>query len=176
MMPPVTRGIPELRVPRRRVAVDLALAGRPARRLELAVEPRAGTAGWADVREVLEGDRAFLPLHEVGSDRWFLVNRDRIAWLAVQPDEAGDEASAGAGSGPGEEEILYDQRVRVEIDLDGGVRLAGELLFAAPSDQARTGDHLNGEGRFVILFQPDRVLLVSKAAVLELVETSSETP
>ena len=171
MMAPVTRGIPELRVPRRRVAVDLALAGRAAQRLELAVEPRerpTGRADWADVREVIEGDRTFLPLHEVGSDRWFLVNRDRIVWLAVPTDVAGAE--------PGEPDVLYDQRARVEIELEGGARLLGELLFAAPSDQARTGDHLNAEGRFLTVFQPDRVLLVSKAAVHVLVETSPETP
>jgi hypothetical protein len=171
MMRALTRGVPELRVPRRRIAVELALAGRAPRRLELAVEQREGPAGWPDVLALVEGERRFLPFHELGADRWILVNRDQVVWLAVSLEDI------GAAAEPREVEILYDQRVRVAIELAGEARVAGELLFAAPSGQARAGDHLNEANRFLCLFQPDRVLLVHKAAVVELVETASmESP
>jgi len=148
----------DLRVPKRAVTVELALVGRAAVEVELFVaEHHAHDLRPEDVIDLLEASPAFLPARAAGGG--FVVNKDTVTWVALR-----DTDNGGRG------EDLYDQRQEVGVELTSGGTLRGELLFSAPDGHTRVSDHLNGPGRFLRLWAPDRVYLVNKAYVLRVVE------
>lgn len=56
---------------------------------------------------------------------------------------------------------------RVELDLAGGARLAGELIYALPPGHARVSDLLNAAGeRFLLLITADETLFVNRTAIV----------
>lgn len=172
-------GKPELRVPQARVVVEVAAEGVARRRLELSVAmPPAGLgpAGWREVRDVLEGERRFLPARVPEEDRWLLLNRDRLLWVAVVGGEVvgGEDAAhpaAGDGGEPIQPEGLFDQRHKAVVELAGGAgRLRAEVLYSAPAARSRLADHLNGPEIFLCLRQGGRICFAHKSAVVEMAE------
>lgn len=139
------------------------MAGRPARRGELSVPSSdpSGAAQLKDLLALLDGAPPFLPVRHAGSDRWMLVQRDRVQWISL--------ASAVLDGADGDLP-LYDHKSRVVLLLDDGHTLAGELLYLAPEERARLADHLNRGERFVSLLTPEVLFLVRKAAILEIEE------
>ena len=168
-------GKSDLRVPQARVVVEVAAEGMARRRLELSVArpaAGAGAAGWRDVREVLEGERRFLPARIPEEDRWLLLNRDRVLWVAVVANqEAGTWAGGDADGAPIEPDGLFDERHKAVVEMAGGAgRLTAEVLYSAPAARARLADHLNGPEIFLCLRQGGRICFAHKAAVVELAE------
>lgn len=157
----------DLRVPLRRVAVELCLAGQAARQAELFLGQRSDRAWHRQaVLDLLEGDRRFLPCRDGDAGMPALINRDHILWVAIPLDEdrsLADDEVADLGE-------LYDERHQVTLRVVGGRALEGSLLYSAPSEQARLVDHLNQDGSFITLYRRDQILLVRKSAVLEVVE------
>lgn len=65
------------------------------------------------------------------------------------------------------EAALGAQRAPVELILDSGEALRGELLYILPPERHRVLDHLNSpELRFLLLRQENRTLYVHREAVL----------
>jgi hypothetical protein len=142
----------ELRVPKDVVAAELALAGEAPRRVELFVVAGRGLA------EMLEHEAPFFPVREVGGAAGgAIVNKAALAWIAVAIADADD----------GE---LYSERRVVRVELAGGEALEGELLYSPAEGRARVVDQLNEEGRFVRLWQAERVWFVNKLLIARVIE------
>jgi hypothetical protein len=83
-----------------------------------------------------------------------------LAWIAYVacPGELPEVA---------EREAVGCRRERVELELAGGARLAGELLYALPPGHARVSDLLNTAGeRFLLLLAAGETLFVNRAAIV----------
>lgn len=158
-------GLTELVVPKRRVVTDIALVGAAARRVEIFLDEHRDR-GWhiQEVLDLLEGDRSFLPCLDIAAGGCLLINRDQVAWLAVPLVEN------AAIVGDDELDLLHEHRRGVRVVMIDGLEVAGDLLFDGPPERARVADHLNGPGRFVCLFESERMLLLNKFAVRYLTE------
>ena len=113
-----------------------------------------------EVLDLLEVQEPFFPAHYEGSDAWMLVGRAAVVWVAVDNDAPEAEAD--------DEEPLFEYRREVSVDLDGGRSLEGQLLYAAPPEQARLMDYLNATPRFFRVFTAERIYLVARSAVRRL--------
>jgi hypothetical protein len=145
-----------LHVPKRAVDVELALAGRPAVRVQVFVPvEHAGEATHA-VLELVEHASAFLPARVPAERHVVIFNKETVVWIGV------DAALV--------EEELYEFRHDVRLELVGGAELSGELLYSMPHEKARVVDYLNAPGRFVRLWTPKTLYLVNKAYLERVVE------
>jgi len=156
-----------LKVPKARLAVEMKLCGRDARKVELFVsDQRLHASQRKTVLELIEGPDHFVPAQDRETGEWLLVNREELSWVALaQP--------AGADSDTDEIE-LFDQRFFVRAELNDGTALDGELLFSSPATGRRVVDHLNRGERFFFLFQSDRVVAINKASVTAVVERPAD--
>jgi len=160
----------DLRVPLRRVAVELGLSGQPARRVELFLgEHRSHAWHRQEVVELLEGSRQFLPCIVPGAGGATLVNRDQIVWLAMALSE---------GSSPSDDDLpdldqLYDHRHHVTLRLISGPAIEGALLYSAPIEHARLVDHVNQPGGFLSVHAGEKIIMVRKSAVVEIVDAEA---
>jgi hypothetical protein len=156
-----------LRVPRTPVLVQLSLDNAPARGVELYVaEHLSAAARRGHVIELLVADDNFVPVRDPSDNSWALINKTLIAWVAVSlADPPGD-----APSEPGLEEELFDVRRPVAVELVGGSRLHGELLYSPPPTRARVADFLNDSGRFFRLWTDTDVHLINKRYAARVIE------
>jgi hypothetical protein len=156
-------------VPLRRVAVEVSLAGEPARRVEMFLGEH-GHRAWhrQEVLDLLEGGRQFLPCQDPEQETATLINRDHIIWVAIPVEE---------DRSPSDEvpdlDLLYDRRHQVVLRLAGGTSLEGAFLFTAPDEHSRLTDYLNQAGGFLALHWADQIFLVRKSAIVEIVEIKS---
>jgi hypothetical protein len=157
----------DLKVPRRRVTVELCLGQEPVRRVELYLGEHSERA-WhrQEVVDLVDSKRRFLPVRGAGTSAPILINREHITWLAIPLDE---DRSSSEDDAAGMVE-LYDHRHQVTLRLTGGATLDGAILYSAPGANARLVDHLNQDGGFLALYRSDRIVLVRKAAVIEIIE------
>jgi hypothetical protein len=156
-----------LRVRKDPFEVELALAGRPPRRVELFLAEH-GSHGFArqKVLDLLEHGGGFLPACDVETGRWETFNAQAVSWIGMSRDSVESEG------GP---EELFEHRRFVRVTLAGGSALEGELLYSAPSGEARLVDYLNRPELFVRLWNGDRVYLVRKESILMIVENGPES-
>jgi hypothetical protein len=154
----VAIGDPDLRVPKRKVQVELVLRGAAPRVAEMFLaEHQEHTWHRQEVLDLLEGQALFFPVREGGET--ILVRREAVVWVRIANEEPGDG-----------EMVLFDQKRLVRILLDGGGELQGTIYYAAAPHRSRLVDELNGPGLFLRLCGEDSVYLISKAAVLTVVE------
>ena len=160
----------DLKIPVRRIRVELCLAGQAARRVDLFLGER-GERDWnrPEVLDLVEGHRQFLPCRDGELGTWTIINRDHIVWLAVPLHEL-RSTSPEEGTGFG---LLYDHRRQVKLQLNGGLNLEGAILYSAPAEHARLMDHVNQTGSFLVLHWSDQILMVRKSAIVEIVEASA---
>jgi len=153
-----------LRIRKEPLEVDLALAGRPPRRVALFLAEHTDH-GFArqTVLDLLEQVEPFLPARDLETGAWETFNARAVVWIGM---------SSGAIEKDGSADLLFEHRKRVHVALDGGASLEGEILYSAPDGEARLVDHLNRPERFLQLWAGDRVLLVNKQSVLRVVEES----
>lgn len=155
-----------LKVPKQAVAVELAFVGQAARRVEVFVaEHQAHAYRRQDVLDLFEHEHPFLPAHDVVDQTWSIFNKDTVVWAGVSLPTA-----RAALDDDETEEELYEQRRLVTVELVGGDKLDGELLYTSPAEHARVADHLNLPGRFFRLWCAERLCLVNKNFVLRVVE------
>jgi hypothetical protein len=156
----------DLKVPRRRVTVELCLGGQAVRRVELFLGEHRDHA-WVrqEVIHLLENGRQLLPCRDLELGTFTLINRDHILWLSIPLAEDHSQAVDD-----GELGLLFDQRHQVSLHLVGGIKLEGAILYSAPVEQARLVDHVNQAGSFLALHWGEQVILVRKSAVLEIIE------
>lgn len=155
--PPMAQGDPTLRVPTQVVRVEVAFGSAAPRTVDLfapAGEP--GRPDRARVAELLSRDQRFLPARDVETGALVTLGARAICWLSVPLARSAELLV---------DDDLFEHRRDVEIELDGGAALAGELLYSAPAASTRVVDVLNAEGRFVPLWLTDRVVFVNKSLV-----------
>ena len=154
-----------LRIAKKAVAVDLTLEGGQPRRVEIFLaEHRANEFRPQDVLDLLENVNAFLPVRDLGSSEQEVINRDALLWIGVPLTPMGVEPDAS-------EQLLFEFRRAVRVELLGAAALHGDLLYSAPQESTRLVDYVNEPGRFLRLWAKDRLYFISKTFVLRIVET-----
>ena len=156
-----------LRVRKDPFEVELALAGRAPRRVELYLAEH-GSHGFSRQRvlDLLEQGNGFLPAVDVETGRWETFNANAVSWIgmsrdSVEAESAGDE--------------LFEHRKVVRLTLTGGVSLEGEVLYSAPDGEARLVDYLNRPERFLRIWNGEQVYIVRKETVVLAVENGNAT-
>lgn len=145
----MSAGNPDVRVPKRRVRVELDLHGDAPRVVEMFV------AEHQEVLALLVGDARFIPVLHAGTA--LLVGRDAVAWCLVESAEP-------------EELMLFEHRREVRVTLDDGDEIVGTLVYSAPPESARLIDELNRGGPFFQLWSDRGVYLVRKSMVKTVIE------
>lgn len=149
-----------LRVRKETIEVELVLSGAAPRRVEMFLaEHGSHSFNRESVVELLESS-CFLPVRDVESGTWEVINSRIFVWLEMSRNSADSDDMAD----------LYDHRRLVRVTLLGGATLDGEILYSAPEGSARVLDVMNRRERILRLWCGDRVFLLNKEFVLRVVE------
>lgn len=141
----------ELRVPKRRVQVEVLLPGGAARQVTVFLAEFASShTGPERVSDLLNAHDDFVPAVDVLTGTVIFLGRHSIAAARV-----GREWEVG-------EELAGSEQHQVEITLTDGGQLRGTLRFALPPGRTRLLDHLNDAQPFVRLEEGDKVALINK--------------
>lgn len=156
---------PSLRIRKEPLEVELALAGRPTRRVRVFLADQASSPfNRQRVLDLLEQTESFVPACDLETGRWESFNCRAVAWIGIPLGSLAD--------GDGSADELYEHRRSIEVVFAGADPLEGELLYSAPEGFARVVDVLNRRERFFRLWSGDRVFLVNKESVLRVVEAT----
>jgi hypothetical protein len=155
-----------LRVRKEPFEVELTLAGRSPRHVELFLAEHASDRfDRQRVLDLLEQADAFLPARDVETGQWETLNARAVVWIGMSRPLLGGEGSA---------DELFEYRKFVSVALEGGGSLEGEILYSAPDGGTRLVDFLNRPERFLKVWDGDRLYLVNKESVLRVVENGEE--
>ena len=141
----------ELRVPKRRVQVEVLLPGGAAREVTFFLAEYAPThTGPERLSDLLNAPVQFVPAVDVVTGTMTFLGRHSIAAARVGREwELGEEPPEG-------------EHHEVEITLTDGTVLRGTVSFVLPTDRARLLDHLNDAQPFVRLAEAEKVSLINK--------------
>jgi hypothetical protein len=153
----------QLKLPKTRLPVVLGLPGRTMQAEVFLSDYARCHAGPERLDDLLAGEEAFLPAAELNGPVQ-LVARHSILWAMV-PEMVQDAAAEGAPIEAG-----------VEIALDDGSSLTGQVRFDAPSERTRLVDCLNDAPAFVPLFAAGSVLFVNRAHVVSVTPLADGGP
>jgi len=149
------------RIPRVRVTAQVSLAGRHTREVSIFLSERAEThSGHERPIDVLNGSRRFLPALE--RDSLVFLNLDAINMVSVPAELEYTE----------DEMMLLDIAVQqqtyrhIEVALEDGAMLAGDVAYVMPEGQRRVQDFLNNHERFFRLRDGEHARLINKTRVL----------
>lgn len=155
-----------LRVRKEPFEVELALTGRPPRRVALFLAEHGGhDFARQTVLDLLEQVDTFLPAWDVETGVREAFNARAVVWIAMSRNAMDAESSA---------DELFEHRRCVRVALIGGASLEGEILYSAPDGGTRLVDYLNRRERFLRLWDGDRLFLVNRESVLRVVEQGDE--
>ncbi len=145
----------DLRVPKRKVAVDLVLAGEGARRVSLFLAEAAPDHDGPElVRDLVNGPARFLPGVDEASGAVVFLHLAAVVLIRIARElDAGEDA--------------FDLPIEhpVELALADGTRLQGIISYVRPGERARLVDLLNEPAPFVRLIEAGAVALVNKAHI-----------
>lgn len=150
------------RVPKRNVPVEVVLAGRSPLLVDLYLSDCAERhAGLERPSDLLNGPDRFLPASDSGGSVLFL-HRDGL--ISVSFDAEHEQVSEAEQA----VEIAADESTSVEVEvvLEDGMSIAGEINQMMPEGHRRLQDVLNLDTRFLILWSGDRVHLINKRRVI----------
>jgi hypothetical protein len=148
--------VEELRVPKRRVAVEVVLPSGVARRVSVFLAEAAPDHEGAErVSDLLNGGADFFPAYDEQCGAMTFLNRESVA-LARVARELEQDAS---------DDIAVPTEHEVEITLVDGTRLQGVVSYLLPPERSRLGDFLNQSAPFFRLVERDFVTLVRRAQV-----------
>lgn len=150
------------RVPKHRVPVEVVLAGRSPMLVDLYLSDCAEThSGRERASDLLNGPDTFLPASDPAGSVVFL-HRDGLISVSIDaqheqpgPDHASDELASEQSTA-----------VQVEVVLEDGMTIAGEINQVMPEGHRRLQDVLNLQTRFLILRSGDRVHLINKRRII----------
>ena len=155
------------RVPKRQAPARITLVGQPPVQLFLylaeCAERHSGTETPSDL--INNGDE-FLPATDP-EGRVVILRRSSIMVLSVAAEF---EASS-------EEEMRADEqltRLAVDLRLENGVSLRGEMIYWRPEGQRRIQDYLNTAERFIPVRDGNTVHLVNRDRVVSFFLLESE--
>lgn len=145
----------ELRVPKRRVAVEVSLPGGARRRVALfladAAEAHAGPERPSDL---LNGRNEFIPAFDDDAGGVTFLNRAALA--VVLFDRALDHDDA--------DEVTIPTEHAVEVTLEDGTSLRGLVSYLRPPE-TRLVEFLNEDPPFLRVLVGDAVALVAKRRI-----------
>ncbi len=146
----------DLRVPKRRVAVEIVLPGGAARRVTVFLADAApGHGGGERLSDLLNGRDEFVPAFDEDAGVLTFLNRAAVALARAPRDLEAEEA----------DEITIPTEHEVEITLADGQRLRGVVSYVLPPDHSRLVDFLNDRAPFFRLLEPGALTLVSRRHV-----------
>jgi hypothetical protein len=153
----------ELKVPKRRVQVELLVPGSPARQVTVFLSEFASThTGPERLSDLLNGHDEFLPGLDLAADAITFFGRHSIAAARVAREwELGEEPVAG-------------QQHEVEIQLTDGALLRGTVTFVLPHERARLLDYLNDAQPFVRLTEKETVALINKRHIVRVAKAKEQ--
>jgi hypothetical protein len=156
----------ELRVPKRQVRVEVALAGGATLQLNLfQAEHALSLHGFERPSDLLNRGLPFLPA--VGLDGASQVLR-REALLRMTVARSAEIAPEDpADDGPAPTEVV---RLDLEVAFDNGDTTRGRLVFEQPASRRRLVDYLNDCPQFFCLRDGDKVHIVNKLRIARLTQ------
>ena len=158
------------RIPKIPVRVEIKVGGHGICPVEIYVaEHVARGFRRQHVADLLAGPEGFLPARDIESDRFAIFSKSVSRWIRIP---------LASGTLPVEEsselaDELFEQQQPVEVELDDGESLSGDLLYSLPSDRARPVDYLNQAERFCRLWTSDYLYLVNKDFIVRVNEVGS---
>jgi hypothetical protein len=148
----------ELKVPKRRVQVEVLLPGGGMRQVTVFLSDFASHHGGPErLSDLLNGPDEFVPALDAQTDTMTFLGRGSIAAARVAPEWEIDPALAGS------------EEHEVEITLVEGMQLRGTLRYALPPGRTRLLDHLNDAQSFVRLEERDNIALINKRHIARVV-------
>lgn len=111
--------------------------------------------GVTSIEAVLDGPREFIPV--LIQSGHVLLSRSSIRTVGF----------AASAPGMGEMSEAGGTLDVVTLKLDSGEVVSGVLRYMAPAESMRMSDVFNRPGRFLTLSEGDRLILVSKAHVVQ---------
>ena len=143
----------ELKVPKRRVQVEVLVPGSPPRQVTVFLAEFASKhTGPERLSDLLNDHDQFVPALE-GAATIFLGRHGIAAARVAHEWELGEEPSEG-------------QRHEVEVLLADGTSLRGVVSFVLPTERSRLLDFLNDAQPFVRLVERDQVALINKRHIV----------
>ena len=143
----------ELRVPKRRVQVEVLVPGSPPRQVTIFLAEFASKhTGPERLSDLLNAPGEFFPALDAG-EMVFLGRHSIAAARVAREWELGEELAEG-------------QQPEVEIPLTDGTCLRGLVSFVLPPERSRLLDCLNDAQPFVRLLEQDRVALIHKRHIV----------
>lgn len=149
------------RIPRVRVNVQVALLGKRTRDVSIFLGERAENhSGHERPSDQVNGDRKFLPALE--RDTLVFLNLEAVTMLTAPAELEYTEDELQLL----EIAIQQETQRRIEVVLEDGTTLNGDVAYVMPEGQRRIQDFLNGTERFFRLKDGDRARLINKSRVL----------
>ena len=151
----------DYRVPKRRLPVQVTLAGGAQLHVQLFLAPCASHhLGPERVEDLLNGPHDFIPAQEVGSGAMTLLNRAALV-VAKVTHEGVDDPDVSEG-------VCVEHEVQVHLldaSLGDAGLLRGTLRYSRPEANGRVSDFLNEPTPFLELQGPGGSVFVSKRHV-----------
>jgi hypothetical protein len=145
----------DLRVPKRRIPVQLSLSGGATRDVWVFLTEFAATHSGAErLSDVLNGEGEFIPVIDAETQKVFFLNRTTVAVARVAHDVEGGGEDAEQHTIPTEHEV--------EITVSSGMKLRGLIAYVLPLDRSRLTDFLNDTPPFIKLLEGDKTALINK--------------
>lgn len=146
----------DLRVPKRRTAIEIQLQGGAIHRVAVFLgEFASGHAGPERLSDLLNGPGEFFPAYDLEADAMTFLNRTGLAVVRL-PNVVELEAA---------DPLTLPTEHEVEIVLDDGIKLRGLVSYLLPPEHSRLIDFLNQSPLFLRLLEQDRIALVNKRHV-----------
>jgi hypothetical protein len=156
----------ELKVPKRRVLVEVLLPGGAARQVTIFLAEFASThSGPERLSDLLNAKDEFVPALDVETDTMTFLSRRSIAAARVESEwELGELLTGG------------EHHEEVEITLTDGTELRGTVSFLLPQGHSRLLDFLNDAQPFLLLAEKEKVALINKRHVARVARVQSRPP
>ncbi len=153
-------------IPKRSVLAEITLAGRTPLTLRLFLSEQAATrTGGERLSDLLNGPDGFLPASD-SENRVVFLHRQAVLCLSVDADSefGGEHASA--------EDLAPEHaiNIQVEILMDNGECITGNLRYLMPEGSRRLQDLLNQPQKFLILRDGERAHLINKGHTLRVTQ------
>lgn len=138
----------ELRIPKRRVPIEITLVDGSTRRVEVFLSEVAEThPGPEQVEDLVNGELRFLPAFDSERKAMTFLNPNAIKLIQTEADAAAVEE-------------LATEHV-VALSFAGGERITGRVRYVMPPDASRVSDYLAEAPCFLRVEQGEHVLLVN---------------
>jgi hypothetical protein len=103
--------------------------------------------------DVLNSDRAFIPLEDILSNEILLIGKSRFMDLQLSERDL-------------EPETLRANEIKVEVEMANGEIVEGSFFTELPPDRLRLSDFLNLTPQFIYLCRDDHDVVLNKDFVL----------